>query len=479
MANLDELADLDATAQAALVWRKEVTPLELVEAAIERIEKADPELNAVVTRMYDEGRLAAAKELPAGPFAGVPFLLKDIMGFYGGTRSTLGSKALADNIARHDSELVRRYKAAGLIVLGKTNVPEFGLLPTTESELHGRCRNPWNTGCTTGGSSGGSASAVAAGMVPMAHANDGGGSIRIPASCCGLFGLKPTRGRNPLGPDFGDAMSGMLAEHAVTRSVRDSAALLDATCGPDPGDPYNAPEPERPYLDEVGAPPGRLRIAFSTSNPLGNEPHPDCAAALEDAVALCGELGHEMVSSAPEISNTEIIGHFYTVVWTSSLVSTISAIAFGSGKDPSPEMYEPLTWALYERGLTHTGGDYLSAITGLQRLSRKVANWGRDFDLWLTPTLGEPPVPLGTFDPEPDDPWVGWVRSGSFCPYTGIANVTGQPAMSVPLCWNDDGLPIGIQFIGHYGDEATLFRLAAQLEQARPWANKKPPIWAG
>jgi len=429
--------------------------------------------------MYDEGRTAAAGELPAGPFAGVPFLLKDIMAFYRGVRATLGSRALADNIATHDSELVRRYRAAGLVMLGRTNVPEFGLLPTTEPELHGRCRNPWNTERTTGGSSGGSSAAVAAGIVPMAHASDGGGSIRIPASCCGLFGLKPTRGRNPLGPDFGDSMSGLLAEHAVTRSVRDSAALLDATCGPDPGDPYVAPEPERPFLDEVGAAPGRLRIAFATWNLLGSDPHPDCLAALEDAARLCEELGHEVVESAPTVNHSELIGHFFTVVWTSSLASTISAIAFGSGVDPSPDLYEPMTWALYQRGLTFTGGDYLSAIQGLQRTARRLARWGSDFDLWLTPTLGEPPVPLGTFDPEPDNPWVGWARSGSFCPYTGIANVTGQPAMTVPLHWNEEGLPVGTQFIGRYGDEATLFRIAAQLEEARPWAGKRPPVWAG
>jgi len=478
MPDINELLDQDATAQASAVRRGDVAPAELIEAAIERIERTNPELNAVVTTMYDEGRAAAA-ELPDGPFTGVPFLLKDIMGFFGGVRATLGSKALASNIATHDCELVRRYRAAGLVTLGKTNVPEFGLLPTTESALHGRCRNPWDTGRTTGGSSGGSSAAVASGMVAMAHANDGGGSIRIPASCCGLFGLKPSRGRNPLGPDFGDVMSGLLAEHAVTRSVRDSAALLDATCGPDLGDPYNAPVPERPFLDEVGAPPGRLRIAFSTWNLFGSDVHPDCVAALEDAARLCEELGHEVVESAPKIKNTEIIGHFYTVVWTSSLVSTITAIAFGSGIDPSPDLYEPMTWALYERGLTYTGGDYLNAIQGLQRASRRAAAWGRDFDLWLTPTLGEPPVPLGTFDPAPDNPWVGWVRSGTFCPFTGIANVTGQPAMSLPLFWNDGGLPIGVQFIGRSGDEATLFRVAAQLEEARPWADRRPAVWAG
>jgi amidase len=274
-------------------------------------------------------------------------------------------------------------------------------------------------------------------------------------------------------------MGGLVAEHAVTRSVRDSAALLDATCGPDLGDPYLAPAPERPYTHEVGAPPGRLRIVYSTRSVLGGDPHPDCMAAFEDAVRLCGELGHEVVESTPTIGSLENVGHFFTVVWASSLASTISSIAHGGGTEASPEIYEPLTWALYEKGLTYTGGDYLNAIQFLQRLSRRLAHWSRDFDLWLTPTLAEPPVPLGTFDPEPDNPWAGWTRSGSFCPYTGVANVTGQPAMSVPLHWNQKGLPIGIQFIARYGDEATLFRMAAQLEEARPWTEKRPPVWAG
>jgi len=474
-----DVGELDATAQAELVRRGEVTSLELVEAAIGRIERVNPELNAVVTTIYEEARAGASGELPAGPFTGVPFLLKDILAFRRGVRSTVGSKALADNIAGHDSELVRRFLAAGLVVLGKTNVPEFGLLPTTEPELHGRCRNPWNTGRTTGGSSGGSAAAVASGMVAMAHANDGGGSIRIPASCCGLFGLKPTRGRNPLGPDFGDIMNGLLAEHVVTRTVRDSAALLDATCGPDVGDPYTPPAAERPFLDEVGADPGSLRIAFSTSNVFELEPHPDCVKALEDAAQLCEELGHDVVESAPTYANTERLGHLFTVVWSSSLVSSISAIAFGSGTDPSPESYEPMTWALYERGLEFTGGDYLNAVQGLQQAARRVAGWQLDYDVFLTPTLGEPPVPLGTFDAEPDNAWVGWVRSGRFAPYTSIANVTGQPAMTVPLYWNSDNLPVGVQFIGRYGDEATLFRLAAQLEAVRPWAGRRPPVWSG
>jgi amidase len=474
-----ELAELDATAQAELVRRGDVTPSELVEAAIERIERVNPDLNAVVTPMYEQAREAAAGDLPEGPFTGVPYLVKDLTASVKGVRFTLGSRAMADNVGDTDSELVVRLKRAGLIILGKTNTPEFGLMPTTEPELLGRCHNPWDTTRTPGGSSGGSAAAVAAGVVPMAHANDGGGSIRIPASCCGLFGLKPTRARNPKGPVFGDLMSGLVEEHAVTRSVRDSAALLDATGGPDVGDPYWAPAPSRPFLDEVGADPGRLRIAFSAHNITGVEAHADCRAAIEDAVGLCEELGHDVVEGAPTLRHGDLLGRCLTVMWTSSLAAGISAIARISGTDPDPELYEPMTWALYEMGLDFTGGDYLNALQVVQRTARTVAQWQQEFDAWLTPTLGEPPVPLGTFDPAPDNALAPWYRSGSFVPFTPVANFTGQPAMSVPLHWNDAGLPIGVQFIGRYGDEATLFRLAGQLEGARPWAARRPPVWAG
>ncbi|MCP4667725.1 MAG: amidase, partial [Deltaproteobacteria bacterium] len=302
MSKLEDLALLDATAQADLVRRKEVKASELVEAAIDRIERVNPELNAVVTPMYDEARDAVKAGPTDGPFAGVPFLLKDLLAAYKGVRMTLGSTLMRDFVPDHDSELVRRLKRAGLVIVGKTNTPEFGILPTTEPRLFGPCRNPWDRERTTGGSSGGSAAAVAAGMVPMAHGNDGGGSIRIPASCCGLFGLKPTRGRNPLGPDFGDIMGGLVAEHAITRSVRDSARLLDATSGPDVGDPYWAPPAERPFAQEVGADPGRLRIAFTVEATTGVEIHADCVNAVKDAAGLCAELGHEVVEAAPEVA---------------------------------------------------------------------------------------------------------------------------------------------------------------------------------
>jgi amidase len=366
-------------------------------------------------------------------------------------------------------------RRAPLFCLGKTNTPEFGILPTTEPHLFGPCRNPWDTDRSTGGSSGGSAAAVAAGLVPIAHANDGGGSIRIPAACCGLFGLKPTRGRNPLGPDLGDMMSGFVAEHAVTRSVRDSAALLDATSGPDVGDPYWAPPPERPFLREVGADPGRLRLAFTAEAATSVNVHEDCVNAVHEAAKLCAELGHEVTEASPEVDGTLVSQAFVTMFSAAGAGTFIDGMAQVTGQTPTPDQFEPLTWALYEMGRQQTATAYLLALTVLQRVSRDVARFLLDYDVWLTPTLGEPPVPLGTFDSPPDDPLHGLFRSAEYVPFTPVGNFTGQPAMSVPLFWNDDGVPVGTHFIGRFGDEATLFRLAAQLEEARPWAGRHPP----
>ena len=465
----DDFAWMDATAQAELVRKKEVKPSELVEAAISRIERLNPTINAVITPMYDIARSAASGVLPDGPFTGVPFLLKDILGAYAGVRMTLGSKLLENFVQDHDSELVVRHKRAGLVVLGRTNTPEFGLLPTTEPVLFGPSRNPWNTERTTGGSSGGSAAAVASGMIPMAHANDGGGSIRIPASCCGLFGLKPTRARNPLGPDFGDVMSGLVVEHALTRSVRDSAALLDATAGPDVGDPYWAPPSGRPYLREVGADPGRLRIAFTTDTPIDVTVHADCVQAVNEAAKLCADLGHEVEEKSLPL-NAEILIDAFNVLWSASTGSTIKAL--GATRDH----VEPLTWALKEMSDQFSAADYILAMQTLQAASREVARFFQDHDVLLTPTLSEPPVPLGTFDALPDNPLHGFERAILFASFTAICNVTGQPAMSVPLFWNDENLPVGSHFIGRFGDEATLFRLAAQLEEARPWGGRRPPV---
>jgi len=477
LASNEELAWLDATAQADLVRRKELRPIELVDAAIERMERLNPRLNAVVTTVYERARTAANGDLPDGPFTGVPFLLKDLVAGCAGVRMTCGSSFASDYVSSHDSELVARYRRAGLVILGKTNVPEFGILPTTESRLHGSAHNPWDIDRTPGGSSGGSAAAVAGGMVPMAHGNDGGGSIRIPASCCGLFGLKPTRGRNPLGPDFGDMGSGLIAEHAVTRSVRDSAALLDATAGPDVGDPYWAPPPQRPFVDEVGAEPGCLRIGFTAESARDVKVHPDCVHAVLDAAKLCADLGHDVEEVRCDMPGQQL-AHYFAAAWSALAAWSIDTMAFATGQTPTPEQFEPLTWALAERGRQQSSSDYLVAVMMMQRLSRQIARLFLEYDVLLTPTLAQPPLPMGSFASSADNPWQPLVRAAEFAPFTILCNITGQPAMSVPMYWNSDDLPIGSQFIGRFGDEATLLRLAAQLEKARPWADRHPSVSA-
>ena len=471
----DDFAFLDATAQADLVRRREVKPVELVDAAIERIDLLNPALNAVVTPTYEQAHTAALGELPEGPFRGVPFLLKDLFAVEKGVRMSAGSTYLRDYVPDEDSELVLRLRKAGLVFLGRTNAPEFGLSPTTEPALYGPCCNPWDTSRTPGGSSGGSAAAVASGMVPMAHGNDGGGSIRIPSSCCGVFGLKPTRGRNPFGPGFGDVWGGMAVEHALTLSVRDSAALLDVTSGPDLGDPYWAPPPARPFSREAGADPGRLRIAFSTESIFGYPVHPDCVSAARSAAALCEELGHDVEEAAPPIDGEQL-----SVALTNFIASwcawSIDCMAQLTNRPVTQDLFEPYTWALYEMGRQCSAPAYLVSITHVQKLARDLAGFLSKYDLWLTPTTGEPPPPLGSFDSTPENPLEGLIRGGPFVPFTPICNVTGHPAMSVPLFWNSEGLPIGSHFAGRFGDEATLIRLAAQLEEARPWARRQAPV---
>ena len=472
----DELARLDATAQAELVRRGEVSALELVEGAIAAIEKLNPVLNAVVTPMFDRALDEARAGARSGPFAGVPYLVKDLVVEVAGVRFTEGSRFLAGNISTYDSELVTRLRRAGLIITGKTNTPEFGMVPTVEPELFGPTRNPWDTSRSTSGSSGGSAAAVAAGFVPMAHANDLGGSIRYPASACGLFGLKPTRARNPLGPEYGDAISGWAVEHAVTRSVRDSAALLDATAGPAPGDPYPAPAPARPFASEVGADPGRLRIGFTDRTPDGGTGHPDCRAALADAAALCESLGHDLVEAelpglTPEVGSA--IGR----VFAAATAWIVGYWVRKLGRSPEAGELDPLTRAYWEAGRGVSAADYLLAIEDCQAFGRIVASFLDDVDVWLTPTLSTPPAPLGEIVSTPEEPMRALHRGGPTVAYAGVvANLTGNPAMSVPLFWNGDGLPIGAHFLGRFGDEATLIRLASQLEGARPWAERRPPV---
>jgi amidase len=471
-----ELARLDATAQAGLVRRGEISAVELVEAAITSVENLNPVLNAVVTPTFERA-LDEVRAGVSGPFAGVPYLVKDLVVEVAGVRFTEGSVFLKDNVSTFDSELVIRLRRAGLVLLGKTSTPEFGMAPTCEATLFGPTSNPWDTERSTSGSSGGSAAAVASGMVPMAHANDLGGSIRYPASACGVFGLKPTRARNPLGPEYGDAIGGWAVEHAVTRSVRDSAALLDATSGPAPGDPYPAPA-GGPFLPEVGQDPGRLRIAFTDRIADGSLGHPDCVAAVHDAAALCESLGHELVEAdLPGL--TPGVGAAIGTVFNAATAWIIGYWIRRLGREPAADELEFLTRAYWEGGRQVAAGDYLLAVEDCQAFSRVVAGFLTDYDLWLTPTLSTPPVALGEIVSTPEEPLRALERGGATVAYSGVvANITGNPAMSVPLYWNGDEIPIGVHFLGRFGDESTLFRLAAQLEAARPWKDRRPPVTA-
>jgi amidase len=472
---MDEFNFLDAIGQAELVRKKEVQAIELIEAAIRRIELLNPKLNVVITPMFELAVEAARRKVPRSLMAGVPFLLKDLIATFGGIRQTEGSRFLKDYIAQHDSELVKRLKQAGLIIVGKTNTPEFGNTATVEPELFGPSHNPWNVNRTTGGSSGGSAAAVAVGMTPMAHGNDGGGSLRTPASCCGVFGFKPTRGRNPLGPEYGDLFCGLISEHALTRSVRDSAALLDITSGEAPGDPYIIQPPVRPFLEEVGAEPGRLLIAFTTESPDGVPVHIECKRAVNEVATLCAELGHEMIEAAPKF-DVKKLGDAFTNLWADCNAWLIDLCAYRTGKAPTPREFEPLTWALQELGRKHSAADLLMTIQDIQRVARDIGLFFEKYNVWLTPTLPQPPVPLGHFDAPSDNPMDAFEKIGQFETFLELVNATGQPAMSMPLHWTPDNLPVGVQFIGRFGGEATLFRLAAQLEQARPWFDRYPPI---
>ncbi|NCF62181.1 MAG: amidase [Gammaproteobacteria bacterium] len=472
---MNEIAFLDATAQAELIRRKEVSSEELVSSAIERIERLNPVLNAVIHPLYEQARETSRAPLP-GPFSGVPFLVKDLAAEVEGAPLADGSGFAAGRyLSGSDSELVRRFKAAGLIILGKTNTSEFGLLPTTEPERFGPTRNPWDTSRGPGGSSGGSAAAVASGMVAAGHASDGGGSIRIPASCCGLVGLKPTRGRNSLAPAIGDIAGGIIHEHVVTRSVRDSAAILDATAGAMPGDPYYPPRPERAFAEETGRDPGRLRIGLGTVPLNQATAHPECIAAAQSVAALCEELGHGVEEASPRVDSGSLFRSFGQVM-TGYLGWNIAAWERRTGHAPVEEDFEAATWRTYQHSLTQSGGDYLLAWQDLQKSCRDFAAFFTDYDLWLTPTLAQPPVPLGYFDYTHETRKQYIAHLGDFTCFTLIANATGQPAISLPLYWTESGLPVGVQLTGRYGDEATLIRMAAQLERARPWSHRRPPL---
>ena len=474
---MTDLAWIDAMGQSALVRRGEMTALELVDAAIGRIEALHPALNALASTDFERARAVAREPLPPGPLAGVPFLLKDLGATLAGMPQTKGSRAFQHNVSVADTELARRHRAAGLIVLGKTSRPEFGNHSTTVPALFGPTRNPWDLGRTAGGSSGGSAAAVASGMVPAAHGNDGAGSIRIPASCCGLFGLKPTRGRNSWAP-FGDAMGGLAVEHALTRSVRDSAAILDATAGRVPGDPYAATPPVRPFLAEVGADPGRLRIAWSATPPIATVVDPECARVARETAELLAELGHDVEEAAPEFDGETLIEPFARI-WAIANLESYRAAVRHLGREPALDELEVTTWELIEYARRFDAVDLLEAMEDLAQASRAIGPFFERYSAWVTPTLAQPPKPLGVLNVSQGGAVEWWRFDCEFNPWNPIANMTGQPAMSVPLGWSPDGLPLGSLVFGRYGDEATLFRLAGQLEAARPWAGHRPPVHAG
>ncbi|PKQ06342.1 MAG: amidase [Alphaproteobacteria bacterium HGW-Alphaproteobacteria-12] len=465
----------DGLGLAALVKRGDVAAADLLDEAIARTEALNPKINAVIMKHYDEARAQIGRGLPEGPFKGVPFLLKDLHLLLKDTVTTYGSALFEGNKADHNSTLTERYLKAGLVIFGKTNSPEFGLAGTTEPRLYGPTRNPWNLAHSPGGSSGGAAAAVAAGILPFANASDGGGSIRIPASACGLFGMKPTRGRTPMGPDRGEGWAGMSIAHVVSRSVRDSAAVLDATAGAEPGDPYAAPAQARPYLEEVSAKPARLRIAFTTRRPNGTTCHPDAVTAVEEAAKLCESLGHAVEEASPVFDQEELSKHQATIVGA-NVALTLRQRAAQLGRDVGMNDVEHITWLISQAALLRNSTDYADGTLFIHQLGRKMAGFHETYDIYLAPTLGLPPVELGKLDMMGEDVGAYLQLSGEYMPGTAIFNMTGQPSMSMPLHWNGDGLPIGTMFTGRFGDEATLYRLAAQLEEARPWADKRPKL---
>ena len=468
---------LDATDQAAMVAKGEVTPVELLDAAVERIEAGDGALNAVVIRWFEDARQAATDPaLPDGPFRGVPFLLKDLYAHFTGQPISNGNRALAEAGYRstYDTNIVARYRAAGLVVAGRTASSEFGALPAVETDAFGPTRNPWDHDRTPGGSSGGAAAAVAAGFVPFAHASDGGGSIRIPASCCGLVGLKTSQGRITMGPDRDESNLGV--EHAVTRSVRDTAALLDVVRGPGVGDAVQAPPPERAYAEEVGADPGRLRIGLLDHGPLGGDLDPVIAGAARTAATMLEGLGHDVDPGFPPALADETAGQRFAAMWATNMAVAIRGLGDMLGRAATADDVEPPNWAQHELAMRLTAVDYAAAVRAAGQHRRRIRQWWSDgWDLLLTPTLGELPAKIGEFAPNRAEPLTPLFRSASFVPFTPAFNVSGQPAVSLPLVWSDDGLPIGIQLVAAYGREDLLIRVASQLEAAHPWADRHPP----
>ncbi|MBN8865980.1 MAG: amidase [Solirubrobacterales bacterium] len=476
----DRIVRLDATAQAELVAKGEVTPEELVAGAIARAERLNPELNAIVSPLYEEAAATASRELPDGPFKGVPFLFKDLGAGLAGQPMQMGNRVLKEMDMRMpmDTNLGIRFRDAGLVPLGRTATPEFGILPTTEPVCNdGPTRNPWDTGRSTGGSSGGSAAAVAAGIVPIAHASDGGGSIRIPASACGLVGLKASRARISLAPLMGDSMSGLTTELVVAHSVRDVATMLDWVHGPQPGDPYGCPPPLRPYSDEVTAGCEPLKIALLTESLTGDPLEPAVVDAARETAKKLEDLGHEVTEfEIPAAGDPEVLYQTFITRWAAGMSQTADTLGIIIGRPLTPDDVEPLTWALIEKGRQEGGAAYLAAIQQHQLIGRMIAGIQIDgqFDLLMTPTLGTLPPKLGHYDQNGPDPMDAMLKARQVATFTGIFNATGQPAISLPIEMSD-GLPVGIQFVAPMWREDVLIQLAGDLERAHPWIDRRAP----
>ena len=492
----DDYGNHDGVGLAELIRSRQVSPGEVIEAAIARIEQINPQLNAVVRPLFDKARSQVGAGVGEAPLAGVPFLIKDLLAQMDGVPTGNGNRLWATRNAAGDSELVRRWRSAGLVITGKTNTPEFGLTPYTEPGANGATRNPWDRTRTPGGSSGGSGAAVASGMVPIASGGDGGGSIRIPASACGVFGMKPTRGRTPAGPFIGEAWSGFAVEHVLTRSVRDSAAVLDATHGPDRGSPHPLPVQHGTFLSASQREPGKLKIAVSREPMLGKAVAPEVVAAFNDTVTLLADLGHEVIEAAPPVERDAFSMAFLTAL-AGELRADIEFTAKTFGVRIRPGDYDASTFGMGLLGQGFTAADLISAHRYLTLSARSILGFFEDVDVLMTPVLSSLPVKIGALQPSAIEKKLltvlGYVGGGrllkklgiaeqlaaqtfEFIPWTPIFNVTGQPAMSVPIGWSPEGLPIGMQFVGRFADEGTLFSLAGQLEQARPWKDKRPPL---
>jgi Asp-tRNA(Asn)/Glu-tRNA(Gln) amidotransferase A subunit family amidase len=470
----DEYRRHDATALAGLIAKREVSAKEVLETAIARAEQVNPSINAIVHTQYDRARAAVAAGPASGPLSGVPYLIKDLGIFQAGEPATFGSSLFKGFVADHDSAYVRRCQEAGLIIIGRSSSPEFGLNPNTEPRLYGPCRNPWQLGRSAGGSSGGAAAAVVAGILPVAHATDGGGSIRIPAAQCGVFGLKPSRGRISLAPDAGEGWGGLSIGHVVSRSVRDSALMLDCTAGAEPGDPYTAPPPERSFAACLARPPKKLRIGMSLTDHRGGKLHSECAKAVAAAAKLCAQLGHT-VDEVPIAPDLVALRPMNSLIAAANTARALGLRWKALGRQPNSNDVERVTWAVYQRGLKVGGVEYVEAIAAAHAIGRKFAAFLTNWDVLLTTTLPAPPPPLGYFDQNGDvETFVA--RVTEYLSITLLHNATGTPAMSVPLHWTADGLPVGVHFAARYGEEATLLRLAAELETAQPWFERVPPL---